>query len=544
MKSPVTILDTTLRDGTQAEGVTFSLEDKVGIARKLDDLGIHYVEGGYPYSNPKDASFFREVRKRPLRQAHLVAFGMTRRKGLTVEKDPGLRALLEAETPAISVVGKSWDLHVREVLRVEPEENLAMVRETVAFLKAAGREVIFDAEHFFDGYGENPDYALASLQAAQDAGADLLVLCDTNGGSLPDTVADVTRAVAAKVAKPLGIHAHNDGGLAVANSLAAVAAGAVHVQGTTNGFGERCGNADLCVVIPNLMLKMGRTVLPEDRLRRLTEVARYVYEVANLPPAEHQPFVGLSAFTHKGGMHVDAVRKNERTYEHVAPTLVGNERRLLISELSGGATILAKTEKYNLSRNKELLRQVLQQVQEREAAGYQFEAAEASFELLVKQLLGHYRPHFELLSYRVTVDEDESRPPAGGRAAGGHPADRGATAVEATVKLRVGEETVHTASAGDGPVNALDGALRKALAPFFPRLAEMKLVDYKVRVVNPTAGTAARVRVIIKSRDHTDLWSTVGASENIIAASWQALADSVEYKLVKDEEQTSPTTTA
>jgi 2-isopropylmalate synthase len=452
---------------------------------------------------------------------------MTRRNGLTVEKDPGLRALLEAETPTISLVGKSWDLHVREVLRVELEENLAMVRETVAFLKAAGREVIFDAEHFFDGYRENPDYAIASLLAAQAAGADLLVLCDTNGGSLPDTVRDVTQAVAAKVGKPLGIHAHNDGGLAVANSLAAVAAGAVHVQGTINGFGERCGNADLCSIIPNLMVKMGRAALPEDRLHRLTEVARYVYEVANLPPAEHQPFVGLSAFTHKGGMHVDAMQKNERTYEHVTPSLVGNERRLLVSELSGAATILAKTEKYNLSRNKELLRKVLQEVQKREAAGYQFEAAEASFELLVKQLLGRYRPHFELLGYRVTVDEDETRQ-----------GDRGATSVEATVKLRVGEETVHTASAGDGPVNALDGALRKALASFYPRLAEMKLVDYKVRVVNPTAGTAARVRVIIESRDHTDLWSTVGASENIIEASWQALADSVEYKLVKDEEQT------
>jgi len=533
MTDPVTILDTTLRDGAQAEGITFSLEDKVGIARRLDDLGIHYVEGGYPYSNPKDASFFREVRKRPLRQARLVAFGMTRRKGLTVEKDPGLRALLEAETPAISVVGKSWDLHVREVLRVELEENLAMVRETVTFLKVAGREVIFDAEHFFDGYRENPEYALASLQAAEAAGADLLVLCDTNGGSLPDAVRDVTQAVGGKVGKPLGIHAHNDGGLAVANSLAAVAAGAVHVQGTMNGFGERCGNADLCSLIPNLMLKMGRAVLPEDRLRRLTEVARYVYEVANLPPAEHQPFVGLSAFAHKGGMHVDAMQKNERTYEHVTPTLVGNERRLLVSELSGAATILAKTEKYNLSRNKELLRKVLQEVQAREAAGYQFEAAEASFELLVKQLLGRYRPHFELLGYRVTVDEDETRQ-----------GDQGATSVEATVKLRVGEETVHTASAGDGPVNALDGALRKALASFYPRLAEMRLVDYKVRVVNPTAGTAARVRVIIESRDHNDLWSTVGVSENIIAASWQALADSVEYKLVKDEEHTSPTTSA
>lgn len=522
----VTILDTTLRDGSQAEGITFSLDDKVGIARKLDELGVHYIEGGYPYSNPKDLNFFREMSRRPVREARLVAFGMTRRKGLSVQQDPGLRALLDAETPAISIVGKTWDLHVREVLRVDLEENLAMIRETIAFLKSADREVIFDAEHFFDGYQENSEYALAALAAARDAGADLLVLCDTNGGSLPQTVAEVTALVAVQSAVPLGIHAHNDSGLAVANSLAAVAAGAGHVQGTINGFGERSGNADLCVLIPNLMLKMEREVLSEERLCRLTEVSRYVYEVANLPPEEHQPFVGLSAFTHKGGMHVDAMRKNERTYEHVSPQLVGNERRLLISELSGAATILAKTEQYNLTHNKEVLRRVLKDVQRLEAEGYQFEAAEASFELLVKRLLGRYRPHFELLGYRVTVDGGEA-----------HRSTAAAGAIEATMKLRVGEETVHTASAGDGPVNALDGALRKALEPFYPSLAEMRLVDYKVRVVNPTAGTAAKVRVIIESRDHTDIWSTVGVSENIIEASWQALAESVEYKLTKDEER-------
>ncbi len=526
----VTILDTTLRDGSQAEGITFSLDDKVGIARKLDELGVHYIEGGYPYSNPKDLSFFREMRRRPVREARLVAFGMTRRKGLSVQQDPGLRALLDAETPAISIVGKTWDLHVREVLRVDLEENLTMIRETIAFLKSADREVIFDAEHFFDGYQENSEYALAALAAAREAGADLLVLCDTNGGNLPQAIGEITQAASQKFATPLGIHAHNDSGLAVANSLAAVAAGAVHVQGTINGFGERSGNADLCVLIPNLMLKMEREVLSEERLCRLTEVSRYVYEVANLPPEEHQPFVGLSAFTHKGGMHVDAMRKNERTYEHVSPQLVGNERRLLISELSGAATILAKTEQYNLTHNKEVLRRVLKDVQRLEAEGYQFEAAEASFELLVKRLLGRYRPHFELLGYRVTVDGGEA-----------HRSTAAAGAIEATMKLRVGEEAVHTASAGDGPVNALDGALRKALEPFYPSLAEMRLVDYKVRVVNPTAGTAAKVRVIIESRDHTDIWSTVGVSENIIEASWQALAESVEYKLTKDEERHTET---
>lgn len=531
--SLVTILDTTLRDGSQAEGITFSLDDKVGIARKLDELGVHYIEGGYPYSNPKDLNFFREMSRRPLREARLVAFGMTRRKGLSVAEDPGLRALLDAETPAVAVVGKSWDLHVREVLRTELSENLDMIRETVAFFKEAGREVIFDAEHFFDGYRENPEYALATLRAAQEAGADLLVLCDTNGGSLPDTVSRVTAAAAEAVEVPLGIHAHNDSGLAVANSLAAVAAGAVHVQGTINGFGERAGNADLCSVIPNLMLKMGREVLPPDRLRRLTEVSRYVYEVANLAPQEHQPFVGLSAFTHKGGMHVDAIRKNERTYEHISPQTVGNERRLLVSELSGAATILAKTERYNLAHNREMLRRVLREVQALEAEGFQFEAAEASFELLVKRLMGRYRPHFELLGYRVTVDGSRSARPAVSTPG----------AVEATVKLRVGGETVHTASDGDGPVNALDGALRKALEPFYPSLSGMRLVDYKVRVVNPTAGTAARVRVIIESRDQRDIWSTVGVSENIIEASWQALVDSVEYKLIKDEEDEQPEAT-
>jgi len=526
----ISILDTTLRDGSQAEGITFSLDDKLGIARKLDELGVHYVEGGYPLSNPKDVSFFRLMREQPLSHARLCAFGMTRRKNLKAAEDPGLQSLLEAGTPAVVIVGKSWDLHVREVLRASLEQNLDMVRDTIAFFKNAGREVIYDAEHFFDGYCENAEFAQATLRAAEEAGADIIVLCDTNGGSLPQDVQEVTARVSQELTTPLGIHAHNDSGLAVANSLAAVAAGAVHVQGTLNGFGERCGNADLCTVIPDLMLKMGHQVLSEEQLRHVTEVSRYVYEVANLPPADHQPFVGLSAFTHKGGMHVDGMRKNERTYEHVSPRLVGNERRLLVSELSGAATILAKTERYALTEDKDTLRRVLQRVQALEAEGYQFEAAEGSFELLVKRLLGQYHPHFVPLSYRVTVDGPAPREAANTE-----------ESVEATIKVTVDGETVHTASEGDGPVNALDGALRKALEPFYPNLAEMKLVDYKVRVVNPTAATAAKVRVIIESRDHTDVWSTVGVSENIIEASWQALSDSVEYKLIKDDERRAET---
>ncbi len=520
--SCIIILDTTLRDGTQAEGISFSLEDKLAIAQRLDEVGIHYIEGGYPLSNPKDVAFFQEMKSVSFKQAKLAAFGNTRRRSLSVEEDPGIRALLDCPTETISLVAKCWPLHVAQVLRASNQENLAMIRESVSFLKGEGKTVLFDAEHFFDGFKEDPDYALRTVQVAAEAGADVVVLCDTNGGRLPGEVARAVRTVRQALEVPLGIHAHNDSGLAVANSLAAVEEGATHVQGTINGFGERCGNADLCIVIPDLAYKMGLEVLSEVGLRRLTELSRYVYELANVVPQANQPFVGMSAFAHKGGLHIDAIRKDVRTYEHLSPELVGNERRLLISELSGAATILAKTDKFKLESDKALTRKILQQVQDLENEGYQFEAAEASFELLVKKAMGQHRRFFDLAGFHVSVRKDE----------------QGRSVAEATVKVVNPEgEIEHTAGEGDGPVNALDAALRKALEQFYPNIKEMVLVDYKVRVVNPKAATAAKVRVIIQSRDHEDIWSTIGVSENILEASYQALVDSIEYKLLKDEER-------
>jgi len=523
--SRIEVYDTTLRDGSQGEGVNFSLQDKLLIARKLDELGVDYIEGGYPYSNPKDAAFFAEVRKLGLRHARVCAFGMTRRRGLRAEDDPGLKALLAAETPIVTVVGKSWDLHVRQVLNVALEENLAMIRETVAYLRAAGRTVFYDAEHFFDGFDANTPYALATLRAAAEAGASAVILCDTNGGSLPDRVANLVAQVRRELKGTLGIHCHNDGDVATANTLAAVAAGATHVQGTINGIGERCGNADLVPVIANLALKQGKELLRPGSLRLLTETSRYVYEVANMNFRNNQPFVGASAFAHKGGMHAHAVGKNPVTYEHVDPASVGNERRILLSELSGQSNILAKTTKYQLTHNRDMMSRILHRVCELENEGYEFEAAEASFDLLVKRTVGQYRPWFERIAYHVGVEA------------------RGAASLEteATVKLRLGDRLVHTVSEGDGPVNALDGALRKALTSQYPRLEEMRLVDYKVRVVNARAGTAARVRVVMEFRDKTDVWGTVGVSENIIEASWLAMVDGFEYKLFKDEEQSGRT---
>jgi 2-isopropylmalate synthase len=512
------IYDTTLRDGSQGEGVNFSLQDKLLITRKLDELGVDFIEGGYPLSNPKDEEYFREVNRLQLRHAKVVAFGMTRRKDSQVAEDAGMQALLAAETPIVTIVGKTWDLHVREVLRVTPEENLQMIAESVAFLKSAGREVFYDAEHFFDGLQCNPEYALATLRAAQDAGSSVVILCDTNGGTLPDRIHESVEKVRRQLKTPLGIHCHNDSDVAVANTLAAIDAGATQVQGTINGIGERCGNVDLISVIANLRLKKDHDLLRPDSARWLTEVSRYVYEVANMNFRTNQPFVGTSAFAHKGGMHVHAINKNTATYEHIDPHLVGNERRVLLSELSGQSNILAKTTQYDLTHDREKMAQILAKVCQLENEGYEFEAAEASFDLLVKKTLGLYRPWFERLAYHVMVETD-----AGGR-----------TVSEATVKLRVKETIQHTVSEGDGPVNALDAALRKALAPFYPRLAEMRLVDYKVRVVNSREATAARVRVVIESHDEHAVWGTVGVSENIIEASWLALVDSLEYKLFKD----------
>jgi 2-isopropylmalate synthase len=517
----ITIYDTTLRDGSQGEGVNFSLPDKLHITRRLDELGVDFIEGGYPLSNPKDFEYFQEVRHLPLKNARVAAFGMTRRKGVRAADDTCLKALLDSQASLITLVGKSWDLHVREVLGTTLEENLLMIADSVAHCRAAGRNVFYDAEHFFDGYRHNPDYALRTLRAAQDAGAQVVILCDTNGGNLPETIAAAVAQVRRALTVEIGIHCHNDCDVAVANTLAAVGQGATQVQGTINGIGERCGNVDLVSVIANLTLKQGHEVLRPGSLAHLTEVSRYVYEVANMNFRPGQPFVGTSAFAHKGGMHVHGVARNPASYEHIDPAAVGNERRILLSELSGQSNILAKTTKYEITHDRALMVKILNRVQDLEHEGYEFEAAEASFDLLVKKAAGLYQPKFERLAYRVNV---ENR-------------GEGSSVTEAAVKVRAGETVMHTVSEGDGPVNALDGAMRKALLPLYPRLAEMHLEDYKVRVVNARAETAARVRVVIEWRDGEAVWGTVGVSENIIEASWLALRDAVEYKLFKDEEK-------
>jgi 2-isopropylmalate synthase len=515
----VKVYDTTLRDGMQAEGVSFSVEDKLLIARRLDEFGIDYIEGGYPLSNPKEEEFFRRLQEIPFKHARIAAFGSTRRANNKVEEDTGIRALLACDVPVVTIVGKTWDMHVTDVLRCSLEENLVLCADSAAYLKKQGREVIFDAEHFFDGYKNNPEYALKVLTAAAEAGVTTLALCETNGGALPHDVFEITQTVCKAIPGVIiGIHCHNDSDCAVANSLAAVRAGARHVQGTLNGLGERTGNANLCTIIPNLSLKMGFETVGADNLRSLTEVSRFAYEVANLPPASHMPYVGESAFAHKGGLHIDAIRKNQKTYEHVTPELVGNERRFLISELSGASNVLDKLEKKKMISDRTVARKILQKVQDLENEGYQFETAEASFDILVKKAMGSYKPSFELIKYHVDVERSES----------------GRMVTEASVKLSVDGRIEHVVSEGDGPVNALDGALRKAMESFYPNIKNMSLIDYKVRVVNAKAGTAARVRVIIESRDALDIWGTVGVSENIIEASWLALVDSVEYKLLKD----------
>ena len=515
----VAVYDTTLRDGSQGEGVNFSLQDKLLLTQRLDELGIDFIEGGYPLSNPKDAEYFQAIRDLPLKHAKVTAFGMTRRKNISADADVGLRALVEAKTSQITIVGKSWDFHVEQVLNASLDENLAMIRDSVAFCKAQDRTIHYDAEHFFDGYRANPDYAMKTLQAAQDGGAMIVILCDTNGGTMPERIAEVVAEARKLLNCEVGIHCHNDCELAVANTLAAVRAGASQVQGTMNGIGERCGNVDLVSVIANLALKYNVDVLKPGSLQRLTETSRYVYELANMNFRPGQAFVGSSAFAHKGGMHTHAVAKNPATYEHINPEKVGNERRTLVSELSGQSTILSKTSKYALANNRELMGKILTQVQDLEYAGYEFEAAEASFDILVKKVAGVYQPWFERISYRVNIEQAAEHP-----------------LTEATVKLKIGDETVHTVSEGDGPVNALDSAMRKALLPHFPQLETMRLEDYKVRVVNARAGTAARVRVVIESRDGTEVWGTVGVSENIIEASWIALSDAIDYKLFKDAE--------
>jgi 2-isopropylmalate synthase len=520
---PIEIYDTTLRDGSQGEGVNFSLEDKLAITRRLDEAGIDFIEGGYPLSNPKDAQYFERVSGLTLSRSRVAAFGMTRRRGMTAAADPGMQALLDAGTSVVTIVGKTSAFHVAEVLGVSREENLAMIGDTVSHLAAAGREVFYDAEHFFDGWKLDTDYARATILAAAAAGATRIVLCDTNGGTLPDEVARLTAAArealaAAGSAATVAIHCHNDCDLAVANSLAAVAAGAVQVQGTINGIGERCGNADLISVVANLALKLpGFAVLGGGGTKHLTELSRFVYETANMGYRAGQPFVGASAFAHKGGMHVHAVSKAAESYEHIAPEAVGNSRRVLVSELSGRSNIAALVSRPDVKDDRKLLDAVLAEVCRLENEGWQFEAANASFDLLVDRCAGSFRPAFEKLAYHVEV---ESRSAAG--------AD---VRTEATVKLRVAGGLRHEVAEGDGPVNALDAALRKALLAEYPALARMHLLDYKVRVINAQEGTAAKVRVSIESTDGEAVWGTVGVSENVIEASWLALADSFHWFL-------------
>jgi 2-isopropylmalate synthase len=518
----IKIYDTTLRDGAQGEDVSFTVEDKLRIARKLDSLGVQYIEGGWPGSNPRDIQFFREARGLKLQQARLCAFGSTCRVDVEPEDDANIQALLEAETPVVTVVGKTWDLHVEDVLRTTPAKNLEIIEKSLSFLRTRDREVIYDAEHFFDGYKANPVYALETLAAAVRGGAQVVVLCDTNGGSLPSEIGRIVGEVKARLSVPLGIHCHNDSDLAVANSLVAVEAGVSQVQGTVNGYGERCGNANLVSIVPNLVLKMGRSCIPADRLKRLREVARFVDELANLQHNKHQPFVGDSAFAHKGGIHVAAVRRNPLSYEHIDPALVGNDQRILVSDLSGRGNVIAKARELGipLDEGSPLAAEVLEKMKRLEAEGYAYEGAEASFEILLKKSMGRYRKFFDLVGFRV-IDEK--------RTEGEEPI------AEATIMVRVDGVVEHTAANGNGPVNALDAALRKALEKFYPAIRDVRLVDFKVRVLTGQTGTASRVRVLIESTDGEEIWGTVGVSENIIQASWESLVDSIEYKLLRDE---------
>lgn len=529
----VQLYDTTLRDGSQGEGVNFSLQDKLLITRKLDELGFDFIEGGFAGSNAKDDEYFRLVAEMPLKHAVVCAFGMTRRRGVTAAEDPGIQALLNTKAKVCTMVGKTSDLHVTEVLRVSLEENLAMIRDSISYMVSQGRRVFYDAEHFFDGWKANPEYALKTVTAASEAGAEIIVCCDTNGGTMPEEIAAIISELKAKLIVNLGIHCHNDCELAVANSLTGVDHGVMQVQGTINGIGERCGNVDLISAAANLGLKKGQEVLLPGGLKRLTELSRYIYEIANMNVRINQAFVGRSAFAHKGGMHVHAINRLASSYEHITPETVGNERRVLVSELSGRSNIIAKATKYALEKDDELMRRILAQVVDLENQGYQFEAAEASFDVLMKKCAGTYTPKFERIHSRVSTQCEEQLHAAtecSDGASGTQP-----LSTEATLKLRVGDRVEHVAGEGDGPVNALDNALRKALIPTYPSLEQMKLIDYKVRVINSTEGTAARVRVVIESQDDTDFWSTVGVSENIIEASWIALVDAVEYKLLKDE---------
>ncbi len=524
----IEIYDTTLRDGTQAEAVTFTLEDKIRIAQRLDRFGVDYVEGGWPGSNPRDMAFFKEIKKYPLKTTKIAAFGSTHSPKTSPEKDSNLKALIKAKTGVITIVGKSWDVHVKDALRISLKRNLDIIEHSLRFLRPKAEELLFDAEHFFDGFKHNREYALKTLQAAVDGGADCLVLCDTNGGTLSNEVSQIVKAVRKQYPEiSLGVHTHNDAELAVANSLAAVEAGVLHVQGTINGLGERCGNANLCSIIPALVLKMGFDCLVEGGLSQLYEVSRLVSELANIQPNNFQPYVGRSAFAHKGGIHISAVKRNPETYEHIPPASVGNVQRILVSDLSGKSTILHKARQYGLDINSKdpVVLQIVKELKELENQGFQFDGAEGSFELLMNRALGTQKKYFELLGFRVISQKmKEEEPPQ----------------AEATIMVKVGGTVEHTAAVGNGPVNALDNAIRKALEKFYPELSRMRLEDYKVRVLPALGrGTGAKVRVLISSGDRHKQWGTVGVSHDILEASWQALVDSVNYKLYQDEKRGS-----
>lgn len=519
----VTVFDSTLRDGAQAEGVSFSVEDKIKIVKALDRLGLDYVEAGNPGSNPKDLEFFERIKSVELKNTKIAAFGSTRRRGISPSEDGNLQALLGAGTDTVAIFGKSWDFHVTDIINATLQENIEMIYDTILYLKENGKTVVFDAEHFFDGYKNNAEYALKTLDAAVQAGADCLCLCDTNGGAFPDEIYDITKLVAEKFAVPIGIHAHNDCGMAVANTVMAVKAGAVHVQGTMTGFGERCGNTNLSTVIPNLQLKLDYSCIPEENMTELTHIAREVSEIANLKLNDREPYVGKTAFAHKGGMHIDGVSKNSKSFEHIDPSLVGNERKFLTSEVAGRTTILSMIKKIapNIEKSSPETTRIIDRLKELEYEGYQFEGAEGGFELLIRKELGKYKPFFELETFK-TIGE--------------HMSNENMQTATAMIKINVDGKTEITAAEGDGPVNALDKALRKALEVFYPSLAEVHLTDYKVRVLDGNSATASKVRVLIESSDGEESWTTVGVSKDIIEASWKALVDSIEYKLIKDIE--------
>jgi len=520
----IQIYDTTLRDGTQGESVAFSVQDKLRVARKLDEFGVDYIEGGWPGSNEKDAEFFHRAASQKWHAAKIAAFGSTALAKNLPEDDANLQGLLQAATPVVTIFGKSWDFHVHTALRIPLNRNCELIRTSVGYLKSKGREVIYDAEHFFDGFAANPEYALETLRSAEQGGADLIVLCDTNGGSLPSQIQSAIRRVQSVVSLPLGIHCHNDSELAVANSLAAVDCGIVHVQGTMNGYGERCGNANLCSVIPNLEIKMGHSLIGSERLKLLAGTSRFVSQIANLPHRKDLPFVGESAFAHKGGVHVSAIIRDAATYEHMSPERVGNSRRVLVSELSGKSNLTYKAQEMSLdiAEHEEKLRPALNRIKKLENQGYEFEAAEASVRVLMETALNGEREFFKIDNFRVITDMHRT----------------GEVTSEATVKIRVGDKSVHTVAEGDGPVHALDKALRLALNQFFEPLRCVTLTDYKVRVLEGSQGTGSKVRVHIQQSDGEENWTTVGVSENILEASYEALADGIRYKLLKVQDKT------